>query len=210
MILWLSSYPRSGNTFLRSMFRQAFGLYSYSIYNDMNDIGGNEDVRHEVGHLFINGSIQEFYEESMRSAEIVPVKTHDPPIDQAPAVYVVRDGRAALVSYWYFLRKVRRRHELTLGEVIRGGATKFGSWSEHVTRWSPLSRPNTLLLRYEDLVGDSETAIAKIAGFTGRKPVGKWQDNFQRMQTAFPAFFNTASNAKNIDQMNADDLALFW
>jgi hypothetical protein len=210
MIVWLASFPRSGNTFLRSVLRQAFGLYSYSIYNDINDIGSNHDVRHAVGHLFINDPIEQFYEESMRSPEIVPIKTHEPPTDSATAIYVVRDGRAALVSYWNFLRKVRRRHDLTLGEVIRGSATKFGSWSTHVQRWAPSSRPGTLLLRYEDLVENTDASVARIASFIRRQPVAKWQNNFQEMHSAFPGFFNTAANAKNIDQMRPEDLALFW
>ena len=210
MIVWLASFPRSGNTFLRSMLRQALGLYSYSIYNDGDDIGGNDDVRQAVGHLFINGPIEEFCKESTLGPEIVPVKTHEPPIDRAPAIYVVRDGRAALVSYWNYLRKFRQRQDLTLQDVIRGRGTRFGSWSLHLQQWAPLTRPRTLLLRYEDLVDDPDAAVAKIASFLGRQPVARWQDNFQEMQAAFPAFFNTASNAKNIGQMTAEDRRIFW
>jgi len=210
MIVWLASFPRSGNTFLRSMLRQALGLYSYSIYNDIDDIGSNHDVRHAVGHLFINGSIKEFYEDSMRSSEIVPVMTHEPPMDQAPAIYMVRDGRAALVSYWNYLRKVRQRHDLTLEGVIRGQGTRFGSWSLHLQKWAPLSRPRTLLLRYEELVDNPDAAVAKIASFMDRRPIAQWHNNFQQMQAAFPAFFNTASNARNIDQMTSEDRRVFW
>jgi len=39
-IIWLASYPRSGNTYLRTMLWHCFGLRSASIYP--NDLGGNK------------------------------------------------------------------------------------------------------------------------------------------------------------------------
>jgi hypothetical protein len=210
MIVWLASFPRSGNTFLRTMLRHAFGQYSYSIYNDIDDIGSNDEVCQAVGHKFITVPTKQFYEDSMRSADIVLVKTHERPLDPAPAIYIVRDGRAAIVSYWNFLRKVRQRHELKLRDVIVGQGTKFGSWSAHLKTWMPASRPRTQLLRYEDLVGNPDAAITRIASFTGRPPIAKWRNNFQEMHGAYADFFNAASNEKNISTMTSDDQALFW
>jgi hypothetical protein len=210
MILWLASFRRSGKALLRMVLRQAFGLHSCSIHNHLGFIGSNPEARDAVGHLFIEGSIQEFYQNSLYAAGWVPTKTHDPPMDQAPAIYVVRDGRAALVSCWNYLQRVRQRHDLTLGDVIRGESTKFGSWSIHLRRWAPHLRPRTLLLRYEDLLDNANVALGEIASFTGREPVVQWENNFQRMNAAFPNFFNAGSNAENIEQMTPQDRDVFW
>jgi hypothetical protein len=37
MIVWLASYPRSGNTFVRTLLHSAFGLESYSLHCDEGD-----------------------------------------------------------------------------------------------------------------------------------------------------------------------------
>lgn len=50
MIVWLASYPRSGNTFLRVLFRHVFGIETYSVYNDLLDIGSDGDISAVTGH----------------------------------------------------------------------------------------------------------------------------------------------------------------
>jgi len=76
------------------------------------------------------------------------IKTHKYPSDTKRAIYVIRDGRAATASLWNFYR---RRIRL---ESIIEGRTSFGTWSAHVNAWNPTERPNTLLLRYEDMEAD--------------------------------------------------------
>ena len=48
-MVWLASYPRSGNTFLRTILWQCFGLRSASYYRD--DLGGNKELEEYVGHI---------------------------------------------------------------------------------------------------------------------------------------------------------------
>src|ERR1700690_3698791 len=79
MIVWLASYPRSGNTMLRAMLRQAFGLKSYSMYDDPTDIGMNPAVGKQVGHQSLGTSFEEFYLREMSSNKLTLVKTHDKP-----------------------------------------------------------------------------------------------------------------------------------
>ncbi len=53
----------------------------------------------------------------------------------------------------------------------RGGVSPFGSWADHVTAWRPEARPNTLFLRYEDLVCDLGTGIDQIAAYLKVEPL---------------------------------------
>ena len=38
MIVWLASYPRSGNTFLRLVLHRLFGVPTYSVYEDHDPV----------------------------------------------------------------------------------------------------------------------------------------------------------------------------
>ena len=84
MIVWLASYPRSGNTLLRIMLNKVFKQVTYSKYDDRLDIGNNEEIRTEVGHQSLNGSWQDRYTEMCESDERYFVKTHEPPEDGQP------------------------------------------------------------------------------------------------------------------------------
>lgn len=158
-VVWVASYPRSGNTFLRTVLHQCFGLKSGSVYAD--DFGGSQAVEDVVGHIewAENGTIE------FGDAPIKLMKTHwQQPPDLRPAIYVIRDGRDAIASLFQFWNE---RQALT--DII-DGRNDFGSWADHVTAWAPKDRPNTLLLRYEDLVGSLGTCIDQIAGFLNLDP----------------------------------------
>ena len=48
-IIWLASYPRSGNTLLRTVLWHCFGLRSASLYPE--DLGGNKELKRYIGHI---------------------------------------------------------------------------------------------------------------------------------------------------------------
>ena len=48
-IIWLASYPRSGNTLLRTVLWHCFGLRSASLYPE--DLGGNAALKSYIGHV---------------------------------------------------------------------------------------------------------------------------------------------------------------
>src|SRR5690606_21283792 len=97
-VVWLASYPRSGNPFLRTLLFHRFGLSSASIYS--NDFGHNETLGRQVGHIEhgANGQID------FGDAPVRLIKTHAPPQDDRRAIYVLRDGRAAMVSLYIYYK----------------------------------------------------------------------------------------------------------
>jgi hypothetical protein len=155
--VWLASYPRSGNTLLRTILWHCFSLQSASIYR--NDLGGNQALEAYVGHLEqgANNSVN-FPENS-----IPLIKTHGLPQAAAPAIYIVRDGRAASASLWHFYNG-----EMALQDVI-AGRHRFGTWCNHIEAWQPWSRPSTLLLKYEDLTAELPEALKQISHFLQRE-----------------------------------------
>jgi len=158
-IIWLASYPRSGNTLLRTVLWQCFGLRSASPYPE--DLGGNKELKNYIGH--IDNSELEFVgpDQQIRfpGNAMLLFKTHQITSDDNPAIYVVRDGRAACVSLWQFYRG-----QITLEAVI-AGQHAFGTWANHVTAWRPWERPKTLLIKYEEMLSDLPHVLEKIGAF---------------------------------------------
>ncbi len=127
-LIWLASYPRSGNTMLRILLNHCFGLKSYSIHdNDPNDIGKIPDVADIVGHKNLDWSFsgKEFMKLKpadynlmnhfrYERAELSLVKTHSRyHYGYAPdrVIYIYRDGRAALRSHASYQYKFRKRSD---------------------------------------------------------------------------------------------------
>ena len=210
MILWLASYPRSGNTLLRTMLQKAFGLSSYSVYDDDTDLGLIPEVRNQVGHQFLGAPIAEFYQRERNSPELKLVKTHDPPVDDGAAIYVIRDGRSAIVSRYNMLVNLRKRSDISITDVILGRKARFGHWTGHIRAWEPRQRPKTLLLFYHDLLSNPGHALTAISGFIGRQSVAQWHNNFDELHRVFPEFFNRGSDEANVAQMTQEEQALFW
>jgi len=155
--VWIASYPRSGNTLLRTILWHCFGCRSGSIY--VNDLGGNRALEDYVGHIEYGADGRLRF-----PARSIPlIKTHEPAGDDSPAIYVIRDGRAVCASMWRFYGDY-----FSLEEIIDGKGHKFGTWADHVRSWDPWNRQNTLLLRYEDMTGDLSGVLECISGFLGR------------------------------------------
>src|SRR5690348_17690471 len=101
MIIWLASYPRSGNTFYRILLNHLFGVSTQSVYNDPL-FEERPELSELVGHAHNDRSLHEL----ASSPRAYFVKTHElPNCDTYPAIYLVRDGRDALVSYAHYIRQ---------------------------------------------------------------------------------------------------------
>jgi hypothetical protein len=103
MIIWLASYPRSGNTLLRTLLKQTMGLSSKSDSMDENHHAKEDGSWSRiVGVDGFDSDWTTFYRQACDSGEVHLVKTHGPPIDDQPAIYVVSrwsQGMPVLFSF---------------------------------------------------------------------------------------------------------------
>ncbi len=193
--VYLASYPRSGNTMLRTVLHHCFGLKSGSMYrHDLRDNAALEDI---VGHVERDRAGRLAF-----ARDALPlIKTHDPPKGSERAIYIVRNGIAACQSLavWY-------GGEFTLEQIIRGEAP-FGTWSEHVADWTPWERPDTLFLRYEDLAADPIALLPQLADFLGREPISRTIPPRERIVEVDGRFVRP--ERRNDEPMPDDLLALF-
>jgi hypothetical protein len=205
VIIWLASYPRSGNTLLRVVLNRCFEQFSQSIYAD--DEFRDPLVRDMVGHEPVGDDPHAFIQQARIGGRTLYVKTHElPGRDKHPAIYVVRDGRSAVTSHTHYLRDILGKNA-ALQDVIRG---KYGvSWSEHVQAWALSQRPSILLVRFEDLVKGNLGTLQRISAFIGQPLIREFDVPFDRLNAQSPLFFRRGSDAANISEINSDDALLF-
>jgi hypothetical protein len=187
-----------------------FGRPTYSIYDDMLDIGSNPQVREAVGHVDHGLPPDVFIKQATNASETFWVKTHDAPVDDGKAIYVVRDGRSAVVSYFHWIKRYLTDSDVSLRDVVLG-EVEYGSWSEHIQGWSPATRPNTLFLTYEQVIAPDAGTISLISEFLGVDPLPMGSvPSFDDLNAREPSFFRAGSDAKNITELAGDELELFW
>lgn len=211
MIVWLASYPRSGNTFLRILLKAKFGLESYSIYGDKRDIARNEQLSNIVGHQDI--STIDVLEELQADNELHVVKTHDlPPERYDKAIYVVREGRDSCISYTRYLRDYSDVDASFLD--VAAGNVPFGTWSEHVRIWRLEPKEKVLFLSFSELTSQPEKLSKVIAEFLGVPLLPNPIPDFDDLKALEPNFFRSGGNSRkqkrNRRDLTETDRWTFW
>lgn len=200
MIIWLASYPRSGNTFFRILLHRLYALETYSVYplQDASRLSA-EDIRKLLA-LMGQPEVDCDLGAATADSKWFFVKTHGLPAqDDAPAIVIVRDGRDALVSYAHFLLKTtggvdeykdNDLFESTLERIITSdGPYAFGGWSRNVSAW--LNRTGRKsVVRYEDLIQDPvNTVRTAVEPLIGRPLNSATVPSFDALHESVPWFF---------------------
>jgi len=211
MIIWLASYPRSGNTLTRIMLNDVFGAAVPSIYEEdrtQQEYNWGDLLPPTASHRPADLTREQFLEYARSSPDVFFVKTHAPPpeSDEA-AILIVRDGRAAISSFEAY-QKSFWRHPRSLAHIVIGGEGML-NWSRTNAAWLRRSAP-TLLLHYESITADPAGTIARLAEFTGQAPRGEFTRSFADMRAINPDFFRQGSNAPGIAHVETECGALFW
>jgi aryl sulfotransferase len=157
-IVWIASYPKSGNTWMRFF---ACNLL-FGRQESAESLGTLIPDLHEMGKLTVLPTAQGI------------VKTHFPFSTSLPsagatagAIYVVRDPADVLTSnFFYSQRSTDRPDESSTAfdayveQFIRAGGDErwlergIGSWEENVRSWTGRLPFPVVTVRYEDMVSD--------------------------------------------------------
>lgn len=208
--MWLASYPRSGNTFLRVILNKIFNIQTYSIYNDRFDIGADEKTSDVVGHQYLSDDFD--LSNARDEDKYYFIKTHELPderVDQSDKViYLMRDGRESMLSFMRFLNKFRDK--ACSIDDINFGAIFNGSWGEHVNKWSPNKRENTLLIKFEDLIDDPEIYVKQISDFINVQPIADGIPGFNDLKEINPKFFSSGKKDSWKNEYSEGQHISFW
>lgn len=163
---FLVSYPKSGNTWVRV-------LFSNLLKEKEKDISFH-NVGEYVPDTYIKGQI-DLIDKSDIPFSKLPIqilKSHDPYLPyfvDKQIIYIVRDGRDAINSYYHYLN-ARKKNSPLISELISGSPRlPMGHWSNHVLSWQKGTCKKKIFIRYEDLLLQPEKTFKNLCdqiGFT--------------------------------------------
>ena len=150
MLVWLASYPRSGNSLALTTLHYAFGA----------KVGADTGPERPA---WLPVRLVRDLDVAREDPEPVFVKTHGRPIDDRPAIYLLRDGRDAIASYARWLKPRDEYADSPVGRIARmlvdgiDAGSRPRTWAESVELWTP--RKRTAVVRFETLVADPVRAL---------------------------------------------------
>ena len=193
MIIWLASYPKSGNTLLRSILSTYFysqdGVLQFENLNKISQfpqthhflpLGIDIENDKEVFKNFINA--QNLINEEKGKLKFFKThsslcKIHDCNFTDLKntlgAIYIVRDPRNVVTSFaHHYSLNIDEATETILDEnrfmekTFKNCRVFLGSWSSNYNSWKNLQKPKKyLLIKYEDLINKKKTVLLKIFKF---------------------------------------------
>ena len=190
MIIWLASYPKSGNTLLRSILSSYFysndGIFTFENLEKISQfpqtshlmsIGVDVENEKEVFKNFINA--QNFINQDNKKVKFF--KTHSSLCkmyesnftdlkNTLGAIYIVRDPRNVVTSlaHHYNLSidqatDVMIDKNRLMDKTPKNCRVFLGSWNFNYNSWKNLKDQNKfLLIKYEDLINKKKTVLLKI------------------------------------------------
>jgi Sulfotransferase domain len=176
---FLTSYPRSGNTWARF-------LISNLIYQEAPTTFANIEQR--IPEIYFNS------DHRMR-ALLRPriLKSHECFQPNYPnVIYIVRDPRDVAVSFYHHNVKAGNiPDDYPMDDFVpRFLAAEFdrkwGSWADHVQSWIMLrgNSPSFILLRYEDMKKNTMEELARLIAFLGQRRFRSIDRSPEKLQRA--------------------------
>lgn len=215
-IIWLASFPKSGNTWIRSFLANYFQPPGKTL--DINSLREftTSDVRQDFydmanGGPYSGKTVEDWMAIRPKALRLIAgskpghhfVKTHCQvgkvdgvdlimPEVTAAAIYIIRNPFDVAPSY-------ARHMSLSMDEVIdrmtnrlathaneRGVMEITGRWDDHIHNWTKAPGLPLHVMRYEDMLADTGRAYRELFGFL-RMPVDKAQLRRTMKATSFRA-----------------------
>lgn len=163
--IFLVSYPKSGNTWVRILLANILNNNSTNIINLKNVGNYLPDSHVEKQRNYIMNLESDF-----NQLKVKVVKSHDRFsrfYKNKKVIYVTRNLKNVLPSYYYYLSS-RRKVEVNINDIYSGKIShSFGSWFQHLKNWIKKRNKNILFISYEDLKSNTNKELIKICNFIG-------------------------------------------
>ena len=192
MIIWLASYPKSGNTWVRLFLDNL--LSGEKDFNINNNSIGQFPLRSHFLNLSDNINEQDEFAKYCILAQqklnldnkLKFFKTHNAfwnwgggkytftnEENSLGAIYIIRDPRNVITSVLNYYHKENYDHalEFMIENKVLGGddseiglPTIIGSWSNHYKSWKKFKK-NYLIIKYENLLNKPQDEFFKITNY---------------------------------------------
>ena len=191
MIIWIASYPKSGNTWLRSIITSLLyttdGIFDFKLIKKIKQFPTRNQFQEFTKNFNDINEISKFWllaqDKINLTEEIKFFKTHNlncavnknsftNKSHTLGTIYVVRDPRNLVNSIKNHYNKSNDEEaknflisKKILSRVPKDNeadiATLLGSWSDHYNFWTKRNS-NLLLIKYEDLILDTKKELERI------------------------------------------------
>ena len=142
----LSSFPKSGNTWIRFFFCNLISIKELS--GAVVDFERLDNMMPELGVTSLSASSP--YHSIPRI-----VKTHRsfwPFFENKKSIFIIRDPRDVMVSYFYFETSMKHpRFQGEFSDFLRHGKFGLKAWFDHYQSWH---KKCSVMIKYEDLRKD--------------------------------------------------------
>ena len=219
MIIWLASYPKSGNTWVRIFIN--YLLFSSSEEIDINNIkiGQFPNKRHLTSIISDFSDIKKILENYIYAQDLLNLdgnlkflKTHSAnwksdtnsftnTSNTLGIIHIVRDPRNIITSLKNHFNKheydellnfmINEKKFIGTKEVEKEFEvpTLISSWSNHYKSWKKLSK-NYLLIKYENLLKNKKDEFYRIVKFVESNTKNKFTDEQVQRAIDFCEFEN--------------------
>ena len=195
MIIWLASYPKSGNTWVRSIVSALAysndGNFNMKMLSQIPQFPRSSQFKDFNSNINDINVIKKFWikaqEKINHDNKLYFLKTHHANIkienysftnkdNTIGTIYIIRDPRNIInsLSNHFDLTQKEAKNFICTRRVLkeeskdkRGVQTIIGTWEEHYDSWTKHNN-NLLLIKYEDLIKNIEGEIIKISKFISK------------------------------------------
>jgi len=195
MIIWLASYPKSGNTFLRSLLSSYYfskdGNFTFDLLKNIQQfpsselfdkIGINLNDKYEVAKNYIKtqelinkSNNLQFWKTHSSFCKMYNKFNFSDLNNSVGVIYLVRDPRNVITSFAnHNSKKIDETTNLLLNDLAIGNEKNevevyLGSWAFNFNSWKIYKSSNKyLLVKYEDLVRDTKKVFISILEFINK------------------------------------------
>ena len=225
MISWIASYPKSGNTFIRSFLASYLfsdtGKFDFDLlYNILQfpslkfsktDLFSKKDAAQNwiYNQNFFFNNKDTFLKTHNTLIEFEGYKFTSPKQTKG-AIYIVRDPRNVVLSmshhysltYEESFEKMINNEASLLEKTFNNDHSNFtflGSWSNHYKSWRDNNEFKVLFLKYEDFEENAEKEFKKILSFICELKNEKFIINDKKFSNALKSTnFTNLKNKENI------------
>ena len=167
-MVWLASYPRSGNTWLRFL----LGSYLLGAARDSLAMEGRIPNLHR-GNIGLAWA----HDPALGKTHLVWDERHPHRRESRGCIYLIRHPKDVLLSNLNYAKlqgEVADDRAFVLDFIRCGGVPGWredlGTWERHAGSWIESSSLPRLVVRYEAMKADPGAALARVLRFLGLQP----------------------------------------
>ena len=234
MIIWIASYPKSGNTYLRSFISSYYyskkGKFDFDLLLNILQFPSIKFIKKKI-YSEVEASQSWIYNQQQffSGDKVHFVKTHSSLNKykgnsftnknlSLGAIYIVRDPRNLITSMTHhyslsydqaYLKLINEKQTLLekSNDDDYSNFTFLGSWSDHYKSWKNSNEFKTLFIKYEELENNKFDTFKKIINFINSLKKNKTSINEKKLINSISS--TNFSNLRNKEEMEGFEESVY-